>query len=178
AAHRLDNNPGTDDPDVQVAPSLVRSRLFILVGSYPTRVSDQRLLPHPGARMRLVCRPPVAAGTHRVRLELPVEVTRRTILLSLGRAATTVLPGPSTASTSTIHTPDRGAGRDIAAAVPLAYWGSFFPAALVEGTRVEDPPHLLARVVGIPINMVIAATISALTLGGWLLDRRLRRSQS
>jgi hypothetical protein len=74
--------------------------------------------------------------------------------------------------------PDRGAGRDLAAAVPLAYWGSFFPAALVKGTGVEDPPHLLARVVGIPINMFVAATISALTLSGWLLDRRLRSSQT
>ena len=74
--------------------------------------------------------------------------------------------------------PDRGAGRDLAAAVPLAYWGSFFPAALVKGTGVEDPPHLLPRVVGIPINMFIAATISVLTLGSWLLDRRLRSSQA
>jgi hypothetical protein len=70
--------------------------------------------------------------------------------------------------------PDRAAGRDLAAAVPLAYWGSFFPAALVKGTGVEDPPHLLARVVGLPLNMFIAATVSALTLSGWLLDRRLR----
>jgi hypothetical protein len=72
--------------------------------------------------------------------------------------------------------PDRAAGRDLAAAVPLAYWGSFFPAALVRGSGVEDPPHLLARVVGIPINMFIAATVSALTLSGWLLDRWLRTS--
>ena len=72
--------------------------------------------------------------------------------------------------------PERGAGRDIAAAVPLAYWGSFFPAALVKGTGVEDPPHLLARVVGLPINMFIATIISALTLSGWLLDRRFRTS--
>jgi hypothetical protein len=72
--------------------------------------------------------------------------------------------------------PDRAAGRDLAAVVPLAYWGSFFPAALVKGSGVEDPPHLLPRVVGIPINMVIAATISALPLSGWLLDRRFRTS--
>jgi hypothetical protein len=72
--------------------------------------------------------------------------------------------------------PDCGAGRDIAAAVPLAYWGSFFPAALVKGTGVEDLPHRLARVVGIPINMFVATTISALTLSAWLLDRRLRSS--
>jgi hypothetical protein len=70
--------------------------------------------------------------------------------------------------------PDQGAGRDLAAAVPLAYWGSFFPAALVKGSGVEDPPHLLARVAGLPINMAVATTISAVTLGGWLLDRRLR----
>jgi hypothetical protein len=74
--------------------------------------------------------------------------------------------------------PDHGAERDIAAAVPLAYWSSFFPAALVKGSGVEDPPHLLPRVVGLPINMVIAATVSALTLSGWLLDRRFRTSQS
>jgi hypothetical protein len=74
--------------------------------------------------------------------------------------------------------PDRAAGRDLAAAVPFAYWGSFFPAALVKGTGVEDPPHLLARIVGIPLNMFIAATISAVTLSGWLLDRRLRTSPS
>ena len=76
-----------------------------------------------------------------------------------------------------LHLP-QGALADPAAAVPLAYWGSFFPAALVKGTGVEDPPHLLARVVRLPINMVIAATISALTLSGWLLDRRFRTSQS
>jgi hypothetical protein len=50
--------------------------------------------------------------------------------------------------------------------------------SLVKGTGVEDPPHLLARVMGLPINIVIAATISALTLSGWLLDRRFRTSQS
>jgi hypothetical protein len=36
----------------------------------------------------------------------------------------------------------------------------------------------LARVVGLPINMFIAATVSALTLSGWLLDWRLRTSQA
>jgi hypothetical protein len=69
---------------------------------------------------------------------------------------------------------DQGTGRDMAAAVPLAYWGSFFPAALVKGSGVEDPPHLLPRVAGLPLNMAVATTISAVTLGGWLLDRRLR----
>jgi len=74
--------------------------------------------------------------------------------------------------------PDYRAGRDLAATVPLAYWGSFFPAALVKGSGVEDPPHLLPRVAGLPINMLVATAISTVTLSGWLLDRRLRTGQA
>ncbi len=70
---------------------------------------------------------------------------------------------------------DRAAGRDVAAAVPLAYWGSFFPAALVRGTGLDDPPHPVPRIAGIPANLFFATVTSAAAIGGWLLDRRLAR---
>lgn len=68
---------------------------------------------------------------------------------------------------------DRAVRRDVAAAVPLAYWGSFFPAALVRGTGLDDPPHPVGRIAGLPANLFFATATSALAIGGWLLDRRL-----
>jgi uncharacterized protein DUF6640 len=70
---------------------------------------------------------------------------------------------------------DPAAGRDVAAAVPLAYWGSFFPAALVRGTGVDDPPHPVGRIAGVPANLFYAALTSATAVAGWLLDRRAGR---
>ncbi|MGF1429883.1 DUF6640 family protein [Kitasatospora sp. LaBMicrA B282] len=71
--------------------------------------------------------------------------------------------------------PDRRvAGRDLAAAVPVAYWGAFFPALLVPGTAVDDPPHPVARVAGLPTNLLGAGATTLTAVGGWLLDRRLR----
>jgi hypothetical protein len=73
------------------------------------------------------------------------------------------------------RSPDPAAGRAVAAAVPLAYWGSFFPAALVPGSGVDDPPHPVPRVGGVvPINVAIAAATTLLAAAGWALDRRLR----
>lgn len=70
-------------------------------------------------------------------------------------------------------TPEPGA----VAMIPIAYWGSFFAAALVPGTGVEDPGHRVPRVVGLPANMV-AATVGVLAAGlGWYIDRRQRRTQ-
>jgi hypothetical protein len=66
------------------------------------------------------------------------------------------------------------AGRDLAAAVPVAYWGSFYPAALVRGTGVDDEPYRVGRIVGVPINLVFPAVTTLVAIGGWLLDRRAR----
>lgn len=69
---------------------------------------------------------------------------------------------------------DTPEGRDVAAAVPLAYWGSFFPAAVVRGTGLDDEPHPVGRILGIPANVFFATLTSALAIGGWLLDKRSR----
>lgn len=69
---------------------------------------------------------------------------------------------------------DRGAGgRDLAAAVPIAYWGSFLPAALVPGTGLDDPPHPVGRIIGVPGNVFWASVLTTLAGVGWLLDRTM-----
>jgi hypothetical protein len=73
-----------------------------------------------------------------------------------------------------VRTRDQAAGRDFAAAVPLAYWGSFFPAALVKGTGVDDEPYPVGRILGLPANLFYALLTTALAIWGWLLDRRFR----
>jgi len=72
----------------------------------------------------------------------------------------------------------RGPEPGVVAAFPTAYWGSFFVAALVPGTGVEDPGHPVPRLAGLPANMV-AAAVGVLTAGvGWYLDRRTRRKHA
>src|SRR6266568_2024935 len=61
-----------------------------------------------------------------------------------------------------VSTRDPAAARDVAAAVPVAYWGSFFPAALVKGTGVDDEPHRVARIIGVPANLFYAGLTTAL----------------
>lgn len=68
----------------------------------------------------------------------------------------------------------RGLGPAIAAAVPISYWGSFFAALLVPGTGVDDPPHPVGRIAGIPVNVFWAAVTTASAFMGWLVDRRTR----
>ncbi|MGP8002130.1 MAG: DUF6640 family protein [Streptosporangiaceae bacterium] len=70
---------------------------------------------------------------------------------------------------------DQPAARFFAAAVPLAYWAPFFPAALVRGTTVDDPPHPVARVGGVPVSLLGAAATSATAVAGWFIDRRAAR---
>jgi Family of unknown function (DUF6640) len=45
---------------------------------------------------------------------------------------------------------DRRTSRLFAAAVPVGYWAPFFVAPLVRGTGVDDPPHPIPRVAGVP----------------------------
>jgi len=59
----------------------------------------------------------------------------------------------------------------VAAAVPILAWGSFFVALIVPGAAVEDHPETLARIAGIPINVVVAATFSVLAGLGYALYR-------
>jgi hypothetical protein len=67
---------------------------------------------------------------------------------------------------------DRARARFFAAAVPVAYWAPFFAAPLVPGTAVDDPPHPVQRVAGVPISLLGAAATVTTAAAGWFLDRR------
>jgi hypothetical protein len=69
---------------------------------------------------------------------------------------------------------DRGTSRLFAAAVPVGYWAPFFLAPLVRGTGVDDPPHPVPRVAGMPTSLLGAAATTLTAVAGWLLDRRTR----
>lgn len=70
---------------------------------------------------------------------------------------------------------DQSAGRFFAAAVPTAYWAPFFLAPLVPGTAVDDPPHPVGRVGGVPVSLLGAAATTGTAVAGWLLTRRSAR---
>lgn len=57
----------------------------------------------------------------------------------------------------------------VAAAVPILAWGSFFIALVVPGAAVEDHSETLARLGGIPINVVVAALFTALAILGYAM---------
>jgi len=67
---------------------------------------------------------------------------------------------------------DQAAARFLAAAVPVAYWAPFFLAPLVPGTAVDDPPHPVQRVAGVPVSLLGAGATVATAAAGWLIDRR------
>jgi hypothetical protein len=69
---------------------------------------------------------------------------------------------------------DRSTSRLFAAAVPVGYWTPFFLAPLVRGTGVDDPPHPVPRVAGVPTSLLGAAATTLTAVAGWLLDRRNR----
>ena len=69
---------------------------------------------------------------------------------------------------------ERGLGSAIAAAVSISYWGSFFPALPVPDTGVDDSPHPVGRIAGIPANVFWAAVTTASAFAGWLVDSRMR----
>src|ERR1700693_5641361 len=56
--------------------------------------------------------------------------------------------------------------RFFAAAVPVAYWAPFFMAPLVPGTAVDDPPHPVGRLAGVPANLPRAAAATATGAAG------------
>ena len=67
---------------------------------------------------------------------------------------------------------DRATARFFAAAVPVAYWAPFFVAPLVPGTAVDDPPHPVRPVAGVPVSLLDAAATTATAAAGWFIDRR------
>jgi hypothetical protein len=67
---------------------------------------------------------------------------------------------------------DRTTARFFAAAVPVAYWAPFFLAPLVPGTAVEDSPHPVPRLAGVPTSLLGAAATIATAAAGWFADRR------
>jgi hypothetical protein len=69
-------------------------------------------------------------------------------------------------------TTDRRTSRLFAAAIPIAYWGAFFLAPLVSGTGVDDPPHRIRRLGGVPTNLAGAAATTITAVAGWLIDHR------
>ncbi len=70
---------------------------------------------------------------------------------------------------------DQAAARFFAAAVPVAYWAPFFVAPLVPGAAVDDPPHPVARVAGVPVSLLGAAATTATAAAGWFIDRQSAR---
>ena len=58
-----------------------------------------------------------------------------------------------------------------AALLSATAWVPFFPALAVRGAGVEDEPGHLARLAGVPVNLVPAALIPAGCALGYLLHR-------
>jgi hypothetical protein len=75
-------------------------------------------------------------------------------------------------------TNDAATARLYAAAVPVAYWTPFFLAPLVPGTALDDPPHPVPRLAGIPTSLLGAAATTATAATGWFIDRRAADTQS
>jgi hypothetical protein len=67
---------------------------------------------------------------------------------------------------------DRATSRFFGAAIPVAYWAPFFLAPLVPGTALEDPPHAVPRLAGLPVSLLGAAASTAAATAGWFMDRR------
>jgi len=57
----------------------------------------------------------------------------------------------------------------------MAYWAPFFVAPLVPGTAVDDPPHPVGRVAGVPVSLLGAAATTATAAAGWFIDRQSAR---
>jgi hypothetical protein len=73
---------------------------------------------------------------------------------------------------------DQATAGFFAAAVPVAYWAPFFLAPLVPGTTVDDPPHPVGRLAGVPVSLLGAAATTVTAAAGWFIDRRSARRQA
>jgi hypothetical protein len=60
----------------------------------------------------------------------------------------------------------------MAALLPAVAWLPFFGALAVPGTAVEDEPEHLPRIAGVPVNLVAATVIPAISALGYALHRR------
>jgi hypothetical protein len=67
---------------------------------------------------------------------------------------------------------DRRTSRLFGAAIPVGYWAPFLVAPLVRGTGVDDPPHPIPRIAGVPTSLLGAAATTLTAVAGWILDRR------
>lgn len=61
-----------------------------------------------------------------------------------------------------------------AALLPVIAWTPFYAALATPGTAVEDEAGHLPRVSGIPLNLIPAAVVPAISAIGYLLHRRGR----
>lgn len=61
-----------------------------------------------------------------------------------------------------------------AALLPAVAWLPFFGALATPGTAVEHEPGHLARIAGVPVNLVAAAAIPAISAIGYVLHHRGR----
>jgi hypothetical protein len=59
-----------------------------------------------------------------------------------------------------------------ATAVPVVVWGAFFVPLLVPGTSVEEYPGEVGRLLGIPLNLLLAAVFIVLAVVGYRLCAR------
>ncbi len=70
------------------------------------------------------------------------------------------------------HPVERDLAVKAAALLPTVSWLPFFLALATPGTAVEDVPGHLARVAGVPANLVPATLIPAVSALGYALHRR------
>ncbi|MBO0730975.1 MAG: hypothetical protein J2P57_17095 [Acidimicrobiaceae bacterium] len=68
--------------------------------------------------------------------------------------------------------PDRELGVKVAALLPMIAWAPFFVAVATPGAAVEDEPGELPRVIGIPLNLIPATLIPAISGAAYWLHRR------
>jgi hypothetical protein len=64
-----------------------------------------------------------------------------------------------------------GVAMAVAALVPVLVGSSFFITLLIPGAGVEDHPGELARIAGMPFNVLVAAGFSLLAVLGYVLYR-------